>query len=99
MAESSVKNKAGFPIYSFCRTCGEDFSGDDIFARHRVGTHEYLYAEGLEMDPPREDGRRCLDVDEMEAKGWRLNKRGRWADPVKAEQAARMRRASAEKAS
>jgi hypothetical protein len=28
-------------------------------------------------------GRRCLDEDEMEAKGWELNDRGRWVDPVR----------------
>jgi hypothetical protein len=27
--------------------------------------------------------RRCLDSQEMEAKGWELNERGRWVDPVR----------------
>jgi len=39
--------------------------------------------QGLELDPPREDGRRCLEADEMTAKGWELNDRGRWLDPVR----------------
>jgi hypothetical protein len=38
------------------------------------------------MDPPREDGRRCLSVDEMVGEGWQLNERGRWADPARAKQ-------------
>jgi hypothetical protein len=52
-----------------------------MFDRHRTGQHEYTFAEGLEMDPPREDGRRCLDAEEMTALGWVLDKRGRWSDP------------------
>jgi len=85
---STVRNKAGFPIRSYCRSCGEDFNGDGYFEDHRVGTHDYLYAEGLDMDPPREDGRRCLDVDEMTARGWRLTERGRWFDPTHAAEVA-----------
>jgi hypothetical protein len=90
MPESSVRNRAGFPIRSFCRSCGEDFNGDTLFDRHRVGIHEYTYAEGLGMDPPREDGRRCLDTDELRTLGWTLNEKGRWFDPV---QASRLKRA------
>lgn len=48
------------------------------FDRHRVGKHEYTYAEGLKLEPPREDGRRCMTVDEMQATGMELNGRGRW---------------------
>jgi hypothetical protein len=29
----------------------------------------------------REDGRRCLDEDEMRKRGWTLNETGRWHDP------------------
>ena len=57
--------------------------------RHRVGVHEYTYGEGLRLNPPREDGRRCLSLEEMEGKGWELDARGRWVDPVKVEQARR----------
>jgi hypothetical protein len=28
-----------------------------------------------------EDGRRCLDIEEMGERGWRPGKRGRWLDP------------------
>jgi hypothetical protein len=65
------KMPPGYPPYSYCTTCGRDFSGDAMFDRHRVGNHAYLYAEGLAMNPPREDGRRCLEPEEMRALGWR----------------------------
>ena len=38
----------------------------------------------MSLDPPREDGRRCLDAEEMRALGWTLDKRGRWTDPESA---------------
>ena len=60
-----------YPPLSFCRSCGRDFSGDRTFDLHRVGNFAYDYSEGLTMDPLREDGRRCLDADEMRALGWR----------------------------
>jgi hypothetical protein len=46
--------------------CGEEFGSVAAFDAHRVGTHEYTYSEGLQMKPPREDGRRCLSVREIE---------------------------------
>lgn len=61
----------GYPVLSYCTSCGRDFSGDTMFDRHRVGVHDYTFAEGLRMDPPKEDGRRCLDPEEMLARGWR----------------------------
>jgi hypothetical protein len=64
-----------------CTACGEDFGSVELFDRHRVGRHAYKFAEGLQLD--REDGRRCLDVDEMEEVGWCLNGRGRWIDPAR----------------
>ena len=48
------------------------------FDRHRIGKHEHTVAEGLKMEPPREHGRRCMDVDEMRAAGMELNPKGRW---------------------
>jgi hypothetical protein len=60
----------GYRVLSYCTSCGCDFTGDDLFERHRVGVHDYTYSEGAKMDPPREDGRRCLTRDEMRAKGW-----------------------------
>lgn len=64
--------------------CGEDFNSVELFDRHRVGTHAFTFLEGLRLDPPREDGRRCLDAAEMRELGWRLNGRGRWIDPARA---------------
>jgi hypothetical protein len=85
---STVKNKAGFPIRNLCRSCGEDFVSEEIFGRHKVGVHEYLYAEGIAMEPAREDGRRCLDAEEMEERRWRVGERGQWFDPVRTSRAA-----------
>jgi hypothetical protein len=61
-----------------CRVCGEDFSSLEIFDGHRVGRHE------VDFSAIRRDGRRCLSVDEMSAKGWQLDSRGRWVDPARA---------------
>jgi hypothetical protein len=47
----------------------------------------YTYEQGLSLDPPQKDGRRCLDTDEMTAKGGELNDRGRWIDPVRVQAA------------
>lgn len=30
------------------------------------------------MEPMREDGRRCLSVAEMQTRGWRRDRSGRW---------------------
>lgn len=60
-----------YPVSSYCTECGNDFSGDRMFDRHRVGTFDYTYSEGLQLDPSKEDGRRCLTIDEMKEKGWR----------------------------
>lgn len=56
---------------NFCRSCGFDFTSTTYFDRHRIGVHAYTYAEGLRMDPPREDGRRCMDADELHVSGLR----------------------------
>jgi hypothetical protein len=66
-----------------CTGCGQDFTSTLLFDTHRLGRYEYTLEQGLRLDPPRDDGRRCLDVEEMEAKGWELNDRGRWVDPVR----------------
>lgn len=63
---------------NLCRSCGLDFTSVRDFDSHRVGVHEYTYWEGLRMDPPREDGRRCLTIEEMRAKGWALDTHRRW---------------------
>jgi hypothetical protein len=45
------------------------------------------YEQGLSLDPPREDGRRCLDSEEMQSKGWTQDGRGRWLDPARVQAA------------
>jgi hypothetical protein len=64
---------------NLCVACGQDFGSVELFDRHRVGKHAYTFAEGFELGL--EDGRRCLDKQEMESAGWRLDRRGRWVDP------------------
>ena len=66
-----------------CSPCGLMFADDYSFDEHRVGEHEYTFREGLDMDPPVEDGRRCLDLDEMERAGWKKDRFGRWVAPGK----------------
>jgi hypothetical protein len=74
-----------------CAACGLDFAGLEAFDRHRVGVHAYRFEEGLRMEPPRDDGRRCLTDSEMGERGWRRDGRGRWFDPVRTSRAARLR--------
>ena len=66
---------------NLCTACGQDFGSVELFDRHRVGRHGYTFAEGLELGL--EDGRRCLDTEEMQDAGWRLNARNRWVDPAR----------------
>lgn len=61
----------GYVPSMYCVECGKDFSKEEYFDRHRTGVHEYTYSEGLKFDPPREDGRRCLDDEELLAIGMR----------------------------
>jgi hypothetical protein len=68
---------------NLCCACLQDFGSVELFDRHRVGQHAYDFLEGLRMEPAREDGRRCLDIGEMEDAGLRLNSRGRWFDPAR----------------
>ena len=60
---------------NLCRTCGQDFGSIKLFDKHRVGAHD--------LDPPHENGRRCLTAHEMTLRGWRLDERGRWSDPIR----------------
>ena len=68
---------------NLCCACNVDFGSVELFDRHRIGKHAYDFGEGLDMDPCREDGRRCLDPSEMQDAGWRLDRRGRWVDPAR----------------
>lgn len=58
------------------RSCSTDFSSVAAFDRHGTGTHEYTSLEGVQLG--REDGRRCMDDDEMMGVGMELDSRGRW---------------------
>lgn len=60
-----------YPPRNQCGLCGNDFVSVSMFDQHHVGVHGYTFEQGLRFDPPVEDGRRCLDPEEMEAKGWR----------------------------
>lgn len=53
---------------NICRNCDQDFVTVEAFDEHRVGVHAYTFAEGLKLGV--EDGRRCLDVDELAGMGW-----------------------------
>ena len=64
-----------------CRVCGQDFGSLGAFDNHRVGKHAYTFAEGLRFEPSKEDGRRCLDADELRAKDWKQDRYGRWRRP------------------
>lgn len=66
-----------------CTTCWLDFSTVPSFDDHRVGVHDYTLAEGLRRDPPVENGRRCLTLDEMQNAGWQQDRHGRWASPTR----------------
>lgn len=61
-----------------CGACGLVFSSLSGFDAHRVGKHAYSYSEGVKMEPLREDGRRCLSVDELERAGFAQDARSRW---------------------
>jgi hypothetical protein len=61
---------------NLCTACGLDFGSVGAFSAHRVGKHEY------DWSPEREDGRRCLDTDELRERGWKQDTRGRWRQPA-----------------
>jgi hypothetical protein len=63
---------------NLCRGCGNDFTSLRLFDAHCVGAHDY------EWSPGHPDGRRGLSTDEMKAKGWTVDVRGRWTDPARA---------------
>jgi len=59
------KSWAGLRL-EHCVACCQTLSGTTLGDAHRVG---------------RMDERRCLNVDEMTAKGWHLNDHGIWHGP------------------
>lgn len=72
---------------NLCRSCNEDFASVAAFDRHRTGVHAYTFREGLERGV--EDGRRCMDADEMCETGMSVNAIGRWQIDADAERARR----------
>jgi hypothetical protein len=64
---------------NLCCSCNADFASVKAFDNHRIGKHAYTHREGLNQSPSRDDGRRCMDADEMAAAGMKLNRRFRWA--------------------
>jgi hypothetical protein len=70
---------------NFCRGCGEDFASVAAFDRHRVGVHAYTFAQGLLVNPTVEDGRTCMDEEELYVVGMELDSRGRWCITADAE--------------
>lgn len=73
-----------------CSACGLDFTGGPDFDSHRLGLYpqsgpsEYLdrVRAGLVAEDWRPElGRRCLEADEMAAKGWFTDRHGRWSHP------------------
>ena len=78
---------------NLCTACGHDFGGITLFDRHRVGEYpqtgpaDYRDRLTLGLVPKDEDwkpafGRRCLDTEEMLAKGWHQDPKGRWRLPL-----------------
>jgi hypothetical protein len=63
LSDPSFKQK---PLHD-CSGCSQDFTSLALFDRHRVSVYSYSYSEGAQLFPPREDGRRCLDAEEMSA--------------------------------
>ena len=52
-----------------CSGCSEHFNSVSVFDRHRTGTFGTLRNPGT---------RRCLSVEEMQARGWLRNAAGFW---------------------
>ena len=67
---------------NLCRACGHDFGSVSAFDAHRTGRHAYTFWQGVRREPPVEDGRRCLEVGELEDAGWSQDQHGRWRQPA-----------------
>lgn len=67
---------------NYCRSCQQDFGSVSAFDAHRTGKHAYTLSEGLRQEPPVEDGRRCLNRNELSDLGWKQDQRGRWRTPA-----------------
>jgi hypothetical protein len=54
-----------------CAACNTQFCGTSAFDKHRTGEHALDF-------PEHENGRRCMDEEEMREAGLDLDARGRW---------------------
>jgi hypothetical protein len=70
---------------NLCRSCNKDFGSLSAFDAHWLGKHEYRWS------PELEDGRRCLDSEELTEKGWKQDRYGRWRQPIDAKALLRLR--------
>jgi hypothetical protein len=66
---------------NLCSDCEKDFANIEAFDAHRIGLHAYTFDAGLQLEPPRRDGRRCLGAEELSLKGWTTDGKGRWVHP------------------
>jgi hypothetical protein len=62
-AKARELNTSGHPFIHGCGDCGEDFGGRTLQQRHRVGSKLH---------------KRCMTPEEMQAKGWHCDAKGRW---------------------
>ena len=82
-----LRRKFDNPLNACC-ACGHDFAGLTYFDQHRVGRYEPLESGAARIpEAGTAPGRRCLDEEELEAKGLSLDGNGRWTAVAKAEQA------------
>ena len=72
-----------------CGACRADLTSLRLFEAHRIGDHALDFSE-------HENGRRCLDAEEMLARGWERDAKGRWHDPARVDDARRRLRHVAE---
>ncbi len=72
---------------NICSACGEDFGSLSAFDAHRLGKYpqtgpsEYLERLRLgltDADWTPDQGRRCLEPEEMLSKDWHQDRNGRW---------------------
>ena len=73
-----------------CSACGQDFGSLSAFDAHRLGKYPQTgpseYLERLRIgltaaDWTPEQGRRCLEPEEMTGRGWKQDPNGRWRTP------------------
>lgn len=62
-AKARTRNKLGHPFIHGCGDCGEDFGGETLLRKHRVGG---------------KNNKRCMGSAEMLGKGWFADGSGRW---------------------